>query len=491
MVWPIFLTYTASHSKNMRAAPDEVLKVLHDPEVLFRLNPLVVSVVADPRNPSSLYTVKDRLNILGFETYTTYKVAFTALEDGITNEVVAGAGTVSMNEYKVEINTKDPLMTTIVEKSTIKALFFLMPFITSTMRKAHVSFLDNIATQVERPQTTSCQPTVTASLNSASGTKLPAMFTFSLAALTISVSCFGLEPRVIGIVLCGVLLVALVRIRSSDPYGLFHLSLNRLPHEDLNTQPRTEWLNMGYWKNTDAFPDACKALALKMLEAVPLTIGQYVGHGTGESIILLLSEPSIPRPSSLTGITSLLSHQQRSQARVSQLKSTRPEIKDIPVHLYAGDAVYTKAAVEHPLAPSSSNQFDVILALDCAYHFDTRHAFLLQAFQKLSPSGGIALADICFAPDSLQNGRFSIIRSLLRVMPKQNMITAKEYLRDMVEIGYTDVSLEDITEEVFPGFIRFLRSRGWGWWLFAAVLGSFRNTGARFVIVSGRKARPA
>lgn len=34
--------------------------------------------------------------------------------------------------------------------------------------------------------------------------------------------------------------------KSSDPYGLFHLTLNKLPGED--GDPKTEWLNMGYWK---------------------------------------------------------------------------------------------------------------------------------------------------------------------------------------------------------------------------------------------------
>ena len=34
----------------------------------------------------------------------------------------------------------------------------------------------------------------------------------------------------------------------NDPYGLFHLELNKLPFEDPNSLPETEWLNMGYWK---------------------------------------------------------------------------------------------------------------------------------------------------------------------------------------------------------------------------------------------------
>lgn len=41
------------------------------------------------------------------------------------------------------------------------------------------------------------------------------------------------------------ILVLWMAKRSSDPYGEFHLGLNKLPGDDM---PRTEWLNMGYWK---------------------------------------------------------------------------------------------------------------------------------------------------------------------------------------------------------------------------------------------------
>lgn len=34
--------------------------------------------------------------------------------------------------------------------------------------------------------------------------------------------------------------------RSSDPYGTFHLSFNKVPGSP--DPPRTEWLNMGLWK---------------------------------------------------------------------------------------------------------------------------------------------------------------------------------------------------------------------------------------------------
>jgi hypothetical protein len=35
---------------------------------------------------------------------------------------------------------------------------------------------------------------------------------------------------------------------SSEPYGLFHLDMNKLPGAGGISIPQTEWLNMGYWK---------------------------------------------------------------------------------------------------------------------------------------------------------------------------------------------------------------------------------------------------
>jgi hypothetical protein len=42
------------------------------------------------------------------------------------------------------------------------------------------------------------------------------------------------------------------------PYGLFHLGLNKLPGEEKDKPPKTEWLNMGYWKDAKTFPEACR-----------------------------------------------------------------------------------------------------------------------------------------------------------------------------------------------------------------------------------------
>jgi len=273
--------------------------------------------------------------------------------------------------------------------------------------------------------------------------------------------------------------------RHNDPYGLFHLSLNKSSFEDSDSPPVTEWLNMGYWKDAKTFPEACKALALKMILAADPKEGgtiMDVGHGTGESLLLLLSDPSIPRPSHLIGITSLDIHYRRSRDRVDKFQATHQN--KVSVDLHHRDAVFDGATHNtHPLNPSSPITFNSILALDCAYHFNTRHKFLEQSFQKLAPDGGsIALADICFSPSS-----FQMITSMLNLIPKHNQISLEDYVEKMTQIGYVDVNLEDVTSEVFPGFVSFLKSRGWAWWVFGSVIDWYSSMGARFVIVSGRR----
>jgi len=77
----------------------------------------------------------------------------------------------------------------------------------------------------------------------------------------------------------------------------------------------------------------------------------------------------------------------------------------------------------------------------------------------------------------------------VNLIPRHNQISVEDYVDKMEEIGYVDVVLEDISSEVFPGFVGFLKSRGLGWWAFGSVVDWYSSTGARFVIVSGR--RPA
>ncbi|KAI0348098.1 hypothetical protein BDW22DRAFT_1350243 [Trametopsis cervina] len=249
---------------------------------------------------------------------------------------------------------------------------------------------------------------------------------------------------------------------------------------------------MGYWKNTRDFPTACEALALKLIEAAECKEGGNVlevGHGCGDSLLLHLEHPSVPRPTRLVGITSQHKHYLRSLKRTNQRNPN-----SVDVRLAEGDAIYRtpfhadqQSPFPHPLdTKHSKNTYDSVLALDCAYHFDTRRLFLEQAHICLAAGRRIALGDLCFLPGSLSLATRFLV-ALTGSIPRKNIITTEEYIAILRDIGYVDVKMEDITSDVFPGFIGFLKGRGFAFNVVASQFERLVSHGMRFVIVSAAK----
>lgn len=208
------------------------------------------------------------------------------------------------------------------------------------------------------------------------------------------------------------------------------------------------------------------------------------GHGSGDSLLVLLQHTNVPRINSLDGITSQKLQYLRSKERVEQLLSRNKALLEQPdVRLYHGDAVCRSSSdIAHPLNPSSTRaSFDVVLALDCAYHFVTRREFLRQAHQRLRSGGRIALTDIC-----LPSGGHWLL-NLFPFMPPGNRLNLEEYKAMLQDLGYEKGQVEDISTDVFPGLRRFLKDSGLAWRLFEKVLGLYINAGARYVIISARK----
>lgn len=207
-----------------------------------------------------------------------------------------------------------------------------------------------------------------------------------------------------------------------------------------------------------------------------------------------LEDPSIPRPKSLTGVTSISHQYEAALKRVDDLRRTT----QIPIVLQHDDAVYKSPSTRgtgsrqstHPLDPSSDLLFDSILALDCAYHFNTREEFLAQCFDHLKPSGRISLADMCFEPKT-SNHFWSKTTAKLWAnalsVPSSNLITLSQYRAQLERIGYTDIAVVDVSDNVFPGFIAFLSTRGVLWKLFAGTLRRWWTFGGRFVLVTACK----
>lgn len=119
-----------------------------------------------------------------------------------------------------------------------------------------------------------------------------------------------------------------------------------------------------------------------------------------------------------------------------------------------------------------NSQFDKVLSLDSAYHYHSRFSFLKvcnkemeyimngkQSFQILKPGGKVALSDIVIKKkdNSIAN---KVLQSLFTLAdaPKENLITSKEYEHQLESIGFQNIKIEIITENVWRGFVLFLEA---------------------------------
>jgi hypothetical protein len=199
-----------------------------------------------------------------------------------------------------------------------------------------------------------------------------------------------------------------------------------------------------------------------------------------------LRQLDIPRPKTLCGITHLLSHHARSQERINDLQAASPN--DTQVRLHCGDAIFRGQFADHPLNPSFSKPlFTSIIAIDCAYHFASRELFLSQSFSSLAPGGTIALGDLVVSR-SLPFLLRTVLSRLLSVR-SENIITPRIYQEQLRKIGYTHIHIEDVSENVFPKFVNFLKSRGGLWKVMGSMIGWWAAAGGRFVIVNASKPR--
>lgn len=92
--------------------------------------------------------------------------------------------------------------------------------------------------------------------------------------------------------------------------------------------------------------------------------------------------------------------------------------------------------------------------------FDTRKEFLKQIEAILEFTGTIGLTDLMLPDKAL-----SPITSLLMRMicffanvPFHNLTTRNEYEASLRELGFTQLEIIDITQDVFPGLARYIDS---------------------------------
>ncbi|KAI8825912.1 S-adenosyl-L-methionine-dependent methyltransferase [Fimicolochytrium jonesii] len=244
-------------------------------------------------------------------------------------------------------------------------------------------------------------------------------------------------------------------------YGMDHALLNLQP-------PATFWLNMGLWKSVDKsdFVGACRALAQVVIDGLELKDGDRVfdfGYGCGDQLLLLLSQ----HPHTIvTGVT--------SESAQALLAASRLPPHTPTTALYIGDAVnpssWRKPAnsnIHH--VPKPDQTYDAILSLDSCYHYTTRLKWLHLCHQMLKPNGRFSCTDLQLGPGyarAVQSSRISDKVMLLKLRaalyltgaPWANFLTPPAYIGQYHSAGFTDVVVEDISANVFPGLGRFIKA---------------------------------
>jgi ubiquinone/menaquinone biosynthesis C-methylase UbiE len=109
--------------------------------------------------------------------------------------------------------------------------------------------------------------------------------------------------------------------------------------------------------------------------------------------------------------------------------------------------------------PFADGAFSHAICVEAAHHFDTRERYLAEAFRVLAPGGRIALADIVLrrAPRTPTERALLGAATALWRIPRANLVTEAGYRAAFARVGFTELSLEEVSAHTFPGYYRAQR----------------------------------
>src|SRR5690606_14550355 len=97
---------------------------------------------------------------------------------------------------------------------------------------------------------------------------------------------------------------------------------------------------------------------------------------------------------------------------------------------------------------------------DCAYHFSNRRSFFQQSYDRLVTGGKIAVTDILMATPHHEWSFLSrlLIAAMCRAahIPPENMIDSTAYRAMLESVGFKEVQVEYMEEQVWGGFVAFV-----------------------------------
>ncbi len=217
---------------------------------------------------------------------------------------------------------------------------------------------------------------------------------------------------------------------------------------DVNSLCREKlYQNLGYWKERpDSLDTAAEAMADLLARKASLSGADEaldVGFGFADQDIFWAEKY---QPRIICGVNISPEQVCRARARI------RERGLSDRVLLEEGDATRLRF---------SDSSFDVVTALESAFHFNSREDFFREAWRVLRPGGRLVMTDLAAAskPLSLKDRLAETIGRSFWQIPKGNLYPAALYQKKLEDCGFVAVDVRSIWRDVYPPFVEFARAR--------------------------------
>ncbi|WP_421852392.1 class I SAM-dependent methyltransferase [Oricola sp.] len=184
------------------------------------------------------------------------------------------------------------------------------------------------------------------------------------------------------------------------------------------------YYNFGYWgEGATAQAEASQALVDQIAAALPKP-GRILDVACGQGASTARLSQRFP-PNDLTGIN-------LSEAQIASARKRAPD---------CNFDVMSATELDFP-----DEHFDGVICVEAAFHFDTRDAFLAEAFRVLKPGGVLTVSDILFRD---LPGWFLEFGQVPRA---NNLANIDAYRARWASTGFVDIETRDETAACLDGF---------------------------------------